>query len=82
MAASIRIVRQNTFRAITFDLLSTEEKKQVAADLNQLVAQCGCKLNTGFLSTLDLCRVLAEYGYEDTAYRVLLNEEMPGETTL
>jgi alpha-L-rhamnosidase len=75
----IHSLRQAEYiRAITFDLLSAEEKKQAAADLDQLVAQCGYKLNTGFLSTPDLCRVLAEYGYEDTAYRVLLNEEMPG----
>ena len=34
-------------------------------------------LNTGFLSTPDLCRVLAENGHVDTAYRLLLQEEAP-----
>ena len=38
----------------------------------------GYHLNTGFLSTPDLCRVLADYGHVDTAYRLLLQESCPG----
>ena len=38
----------------------------------------GYRLNTGFLSTPDLCRVLADYGHTDTAYRLLLQEDWPG----
>lgn len=65
-------------RAITFDLLSESEKMQAAYDLNQLVIAKDYHLNTGFLSTPDLCKVLADYGYEDTAFQVLLQEQMPG----
>lgn len=65
-------------RAITFNLLEEQEKKQAAADLNQLVVDNAFHLNTGFLSTPDLCKVLADYGYEETAYRVLLQDTMPG----
>ena len=43
-----------------------------------LVKENGYHLNTGFLSTPDLCRVLAENGYTDTAYKLLLQEECPG----
>lgn len=65
-------------RAISFDLLSEEEKKQAAFDLNKLVEENGYHLNTGFLSTPSLCRVLSDYGYTETAYRLLLQDTMPG----
>lgn len=64
-------------RAIDFDLLSPDERRQAAADLNDLVIRCGYHLNTGFLSTPALCPVLAEYGYLDTAYRLLLQDTFP-----
>lgn len=65
-------------RAITFDLLTEEEKAAAAEQLNNLVVDNGYHLNTGFLSTPDLCSVLANYGYEDTAVKVLLQDSMPG----
>lgn len=65
-------------RAISFDLLEKEEKRQAAADLNELVVKNDYHLNTGFLSTPSLCAVLAENGYADTAYRLLLQDTMPG----
>ncbi|MBQ3558805.1 MAG: family 78 glycoside hydrolase catalytic domain [Agathobacter sp.] len=64
-------------RAIAFDLLEEEEKKQAAADLNQLVIQKDYHLNTGFLSTPLLCPILAEYGYLETAYKLLLQDTCP-----
>ncbi len=75
----IRSDRQADYiRAITFGLLEKDEEERAAAALNDLVVKCGFRLNTGFLSTPDLCRVLTDYGYTDTAYRVLLGREMPG----
>ncbi|WP_302418852.1 family 78 glycoside hydrolase catalytic domain [Blautia marasmi] len=65
-------------RAITFDLLDREEKALAAAELNQLVINNDYHLNTGFLSTPSLCPVLAEYGYLETAYKLLLQDTMPG----
>lgn len=65
-------------RAIAFDLLDEEEKKQAAADLNELVKAADYHLNTGFLSTPSLCGALADYGYTETAYRLLLQDTMPG----
>ena len=64
-------------RAISFDLLSEEEKRQAAKELNELVIRNGYHLNTGFLSTPALCPVLAEYGYKETAYRLLLQDTLP-----
>lgn len=64
-------------RAITFGLLSKEEEKMAAQDLNQLVIENDYHLNTGFLSTPTLCTVLADNGYLDTAYKLLLQDTMP-----
>ena len=65
-------------RPIAFALLDREESKAAAATLNQMVVDNGYHLNTGFLSTPFLCDVLAQYGYTDTAYRLLLQPEAPG----
>ncbi len=65
-------------RPIAFGLLEADEAQSAADRLNDLVAKNGYHLNTGFLSTPDLCRVLADYGHTDTAYKLLLQEECPG----
>ena len=65
-------------RPIAFGLLEGDEAQCAADELNRLVEQNGCHLNTGFLSTPDLCRVLADHGHAETAYRLLLNEDCPG----
>ena len=65
-------------RPLAFGLLKQEEIPAAAEELNRLVVENGYHLNTGFLSTPDLCMVLAENGYVDTAYRLLLQEECPG----
>ena len=76
-----RIVSQRQceyVRPIAFGLLEGEEAQTAADTLNDLVEKNGYHLNTGFLSTPDLCRVLSEHGHTDTAYRLLLQEECPG----
>ena len=65
-------------RPISFGLLDGEEVRDAAEELNNLVIKNGYHLNTGFLSTPDLCMVLAENGYVDTAYRLLLQPDCPG----
>ncbi|MFV0465569.1 MAG: family 78 glycoside hydrolase catalytic domain [Lachnospiraceae bacterium] len=64
-------------RAISFGLLSDEESKGAASDLNRMIIENEYHLNTGFLSTPSLCKVLAEHGYTDTAYKLLLQDTMP-----
>ena len=64
-------------RAIAFGLLDEAESQTAADQLNQLVLENGCHLNTGFLSTPFLCKVLAEYGHTDTAYSLLLQDTEP-----
>ena len=65
-------------RPIAFGLLDGNEIIAAADTLNELVKSNGYHLNTGFLSTPDLCAVLADNGHVDTAYRLLLQEDCPG----
>lgn len=65
-------------RALAFGLLEGDEAKQAAEDLNELVKKNGYHLNTGFLSTPNLTRVLCDYGYGNTAYKLLLQDTRPG----
>lgn len=75
----IRSDRQCEYvRAIQFSLLDDAERKAAAKTLNQMVTDNGYHLNTGFLSTPFLCGVLEEYGYAETAYRLLLQTDAPG----
>lgn len=65
-------------RPLQMGLLDGEDAKRAASDLNSLVIKNNYHLNTGFLTTPHLCSVLAEYGYVETAYRLLLQEDVPG----
>lgn len=64
-------------RALKFGLLAPQDEAQAAADLNTLVVNNNYHLNTGFLSTPFLCEMLVQYGYADTAYRLLLQDTQP-----
>lgn len=75
----IRSDRQCEYvRPIAFGLLEGQEVRTAADDLAALIEKNRYHLNTGFLSTPDLCSVLADNGHTDTAYRLLLQEECPG----
>ena len=65
-------------RPIAFGLLEGAEAQTAADALNALVLKNNFHLNTGFLSTPDLCRVLADSGHSETAYKLLLQEDCPG----
>ena len=65
-------------RPIALDLADPEEKKNIAALLNEMAVKRNYKVGTGFLSTPFLLQTLAENGYAETAYRMLENEEAPG----
>lgn len=72
-------IRQCRFvRPLQMGLLDAEDAGRAAADLNDLVIQNGYHLNTGFLTTAHLCSVLADNGYVETAYKLLLQEGTPG----
>jgi alpha-L-rhamnosidase len=54
------------------------DKAKTAASLNKKITANGDKLNTGFVGTAYLSRVLSENGHNDLAYKLLLNEDYPG----
>ena len=75
---AIRSERQCEYvRPVAFGLLEGEEAQAAADALNELVIKNNYQLNTGFLSTPELCRVLSDHGHTDTAYNLLLQTECP-----
>src|SRR5690606_614689 len=63
--------------ALRFNLLAEEHRADAARRLAADVKKFGNHLTTGFLGTPYLCHVLAENGYLDTAYALLLQETYP-----
>lgn len=51
---------------------------RTAGELNQVLKKSGGKLQTGFVGTPLLCPTLTQYGQEDAAFELLLNEGYPG----
>lgn len=75
----IRSDRQCRYvRPLYMGLLDGTDADRAAADLNELIKENNYHLNTGFLTTPYLCKVLADHGYVETAYRLLLQEDTPG----
>jgi alpha-L-rhamnosidase len=64
-------------RALAFGLVPAELRPAVAGRLAELVAEARGHLGTGFLSTPYLLPVLADHGYPDLAYQVLLQDTPP-----
>jgi alpha-L-rhamnosidase len=69
-------------RALAFGLVPEELRPSVAARLAELVGLAGGHLTTGFLSTPYLLPVLADHGYLDTAYELLLQDTPPSWLTM
>lgn len=63
--------------AVMFDMITDEEKKTACDELNEMIVQNGFHLNTGFLSTCELLRVLSDYGHADTAWSLMLQDTYP-----
>ena len=54
-----------------------EDKKTVAKQLNDMIRENGTRLKTGFVGTPYLLHALAQNGYGDTAYDLLLQDKFP-----
>ena len=77
---SITLGRYSFYGFKTFTAIAVYSKMEELTRFtcgNDLVIKCGYHLNTGFLSTPNLTRVLCEYGYENTAYKLLLQDTRP-----
>ena len=64
--------------ALYFGLIPENQKAAAAARLAELVRANGHRIMTGFAGTPYLLFALADNGYVEDAYRVLLNEDCPG----
>lgn len=70
---------QTAYAVMLFMNIVPEKNRQGFADrLAQKVMEKNYKIQTGFLGTPYLCRVLSENGYNEISYKLLLNEECPG----
>lgn len=63
--------------ALNFDMLPENLRQQAGDRLAENVKSYGNHLTTGFLGTPYLCHVLTRYGYDDVAYKLLLQETYP-----
>jgi alpha-L-rhamnosidase len=63
--------------ALHFDLVPEGFRRRIADNLHRLLKENDYHLKTGFVGTPLLCRVLSDNGYNDLAYRLLLNEDYP-----
>ncbi len=65
-------------RPLQLGLVDGQEAEQVAADLNRMVVDNDYRIGTGFLTTPKILSVLTQYGYLDTAYKMMENTKQPG----
>lgn len=64
--------------ALYFDLVPIEKKALLAKRLSEIVRENDYRITTGFAGTPYLLFALADNGYGEDAYNVLLNEACPG----
>lgn len=67
----------NYILAIKYHMVPENIAVKFAARLNELIAQNGFCLDTGFMSTPHLLDVLCDYGYQETAWNVLFQKKCP-----
>ncbi len=65
-------------RPVIMGLVTKEEAEPIVAALNKMVKAGNYKIGTGFLTTWKVLQTLTDFGYVDTAYKLMENEECPG----
>ncbi len=74
----IRPDRQASYvRVLALDLAPQEIKPVIVDHLVRLIRKAGNHIGTGFLSTVFLCQVLADYDRLDVAYDLLTQKTIP-----
>ncbi|HMJ68237.1 MAG TPA: glycoside hydrolase family 78 protein [Cyclobacteriaceae bacterium] len=63
--------------ALHFDMLPESMRAETAKRLADNIASYNNHLTTGFLGTPYLCHVLSRFGYNDVAYKLLMQETYP-----
>ncbi len=67
----------NYILALKYQMVSEETALDFAKRLNELIENNGYRLDTGFMSTPHMLDVLCDYGYKETAWKVLFQRECP-----
>lgn len=67
----------NYILALRHHMVSKEKEPLLAKRLNDLVTKNGFRLDTGFMATPHILDILCQYGYADTAWKVLLQKQCP-----
>jgi len=65
-------------RPVVMGLADRREKAQIMKQLNEKCIENNYKIGTGFLTTYKILSLLSDYGYVDTAYKMLENTKQPG----
>ncbi|MDP4269296.1 MAG: family 78 glycoside hydrolase catalytic domain [Bacteroidota bacterium] len=63
--------------ALHFDMLPENLRQQAADRLVKNIAKYNNHITTGFIGTPYICHVLSRFGYEDVAYKLLLQKTYP-----
>lgn len=63
--------------ALGFGLLPEALRRPAADRLAARIAACGHRITTGFLATAHLLSALSSYGYQDLAWRLLIEDGFP-----
>ncbi len=63
--------------ALAMDLIDTEVRPLIAAELVGLLQEYNFHLTTGFVGTPFLCKVLSNAGYSQEAYKLLFQKDYP-----
>lgn len=63
--------------SLFMELASAKDQNRISEHLFELLKTNNFYLKTGFVGTPYICRVLSDHGYNDVAYRLLLNEGLP-----
>lgn len=67
----------NYVLTLQYHMTTKEKEPLMVKRLNELVAQNGYRLDTGFMATPHILDILCQYGYQDTAWKVLLQKDCP-----
>lgn len=71
-------IKTQTALLLTLKYHLSDNEELVKSQLRKLFDDNGGKLRTGFVGTPLMCNILSDYGMDDIAYGLLLNEEYPG----
>lgn len=63
--------------ALMFDLVDEKDRKRTIDTLVKYLDENNCHLTTGFVGTPYLCHVLSSNGYNDIAYKLVLQTDYP-----